>query len=81
MLQKIIKVGNSAAVTLNPKLLMQMGFDFGDKIQTEYIPEAKKIVISQPKKPGEINDRQLLTRIRSLEKKYSELYRKLAKFG
>ena len=70
MLQKIIKVGNSAAVTLNPKLLSQMGFDFGDKIQTEYISDAKKIVISKPSKGvATISDEELVKQMKSLEKR------------
>jgi putative addiction module antidote len=79
MVQKIIQVGNSAAITLSKQYLKTMGLSAGDQVETEFYPETKKIVISLPETKKEtINDRQLVQRLAQLKKRYGNLYRKLA---
>lgn len=79
MVQKIIQVGNSAAVTINQQYLDMIGLSAGDKIQTEFFPETKKIVISPlVKTKSSISDKDLLKRLTSLKKRYGRLYEKLA---
>lgn len=79
MVQKIIQVGNSAAATLNQQYLDQLGLAIGDRIQTDFFPETKKIVISPVAKPGEIlSDKSVIKRLDSLKKRYGRLYEKLA---
>jgi putative addiction module antidote len=79
MVQKIIQVGNSAAITLSKQYLKTMGLSAGDQVETEFYPETKKIVISLPETKKEtINDRQLVERLGQLKKRYGSLYRKLA---
>lgn len=79
MVQKIIKVGNSNAVTLNKKYLELMGLSSGDQVQSEYIPETKKIIFSLPEEqPESITDVQVLKNLKSLKKRYGKLYQKLA---
>lgn len=79
MMQKIIQVGNSAAATLNQQYLDQLGLAVGDRIQTDFFPETKKIVISPVAKPGEVlSDKAVIKRLDSLKKRYGRLYKKLA---
>ena len=80
MVQKIIQVGNSAAITLNQQYLDLIGLSTGDQVQTDFFPETKKIVISPIAKPGEVlSDKAVLKRLDSLKKRYGRLYEKLAK--
>ncbi len=79
MLQKIIKVGNSEAATLNKKYLEMMGLSSGDKIQSEFNPETKKITFSSPQDAlGVITDKQVLNRLKKLKTRYGKLYQRLA---
>lgn len=80
MVQKIIQVGNSAAVTINQQYLDLIGLSTGDQVQTEFFPETKKIVISPAVKPGSLlTDKEVLKRLDNLKKRYGRLYQKLAK--
>lgn len=80
MVQKIIQVGNSAAVTINQQYLDLIGLSTGDQVQTEFIPETRKIVISPVvKTKTTISDKDLLKRLENLKKRYGRLYEKLAK--
>jgi|GEM_PF-1552801 antitoxin component of MazEF toxin-antitoxin module len=79
MTQKIINIGNSAGITLNQQYLSQMGLSLGDQVTTEFYPETKKIIISLSKdKQGSITDKQVLSKLGNLKKRYGKLYQKLA---
>jgi len=79
MVQKIISVGNSAAITLNKQFMQSMGLSAGDKVQTDFFPETKKIVISlHSDKKSSISDKQVIKRLTNLKKRYGSLYQKLA---
>jgi putative addiction module antidote len=79
MVQKIIQVGNSAAVTINQQYLDLIGLSTGDQVQTEFIPETRKIVISPVVKTKiAVSDKDLLKRLANLKKRYGRLYEKLA---
>lgn len=79
MVQKIFQVGNSAAVSISKKYLELLNLSIGDQIQTDFIPETNKIVLSVPQSQSEtIGDLELLKKLKSLEKRYGRLYHKLA---
>jgi putative addiction module antidote len=79
MVQKILQVGNSAAVSISKKYLELLNLSVGDQIQIEFFPETKKIVLSVPEtEPEAISDIELLRKLKSLEKRYGRLYHKLA---
>ncbi|MBU2052104.1 hypothetical protein KKH13_02765 [Patescibacteria group bacterium] len=80
MVQKIIRVGNSAAITINQQYLDLIGLATGDQVQTDFFPETKKIVISPVVKPGAVlTDKEVIKRLDGLKKRYGQLYQKLAK--
>ncbi|MEA3354890.1 MAG: hypothetical protein U9Q63_00170 [Patescibacteria group bacterium] len=79
MNQKVIKIGNSKGVTLNQQYLKQMGLSAGDIIKTQYYPETKMITISLPQdQQSSVFDKQVLSKLKSLKKRYGKLYQKLA---
>ncbi len=79
MVQKILQVGNSAAVSISKKYLELLNLSIGDQIQTEFFPETNKIVLSVPQSKSQaISDTELLIKLKSLEKRYGRLYHKLA---
>ena len=49
MIQKIIKVGNSAAITIPKDFLNGTGFKIGDEIKVEADTVAKMMIIKSPK--------------------------------
>lgn len=49
MTQKIIRVGNSAAVILNQQLLSQLELQTGDQVQLVANPDSKTITITTSK--------------------------------
>lgn len=57
MTQKIIKVGNSAAVLIPAEFLKEAGIKIGDEIAVEYNPKIKMFF----GKPKELADKTTLT--------------------
>jgi putative addiction module antidote len=58
MVNKVLRVGDSAAVTLPKQTLKEMGIMIGDKVVVTYLPEEQEIVIKPLKKPaGQVSDR------------------------
>jgi len=50
MLNKILKVGDSAAVTIPKQTLKELGVAIGDKVVVTFLPEAGEITIKPLKK-------------------------------
>lgn len=48
MIQKVLKVGSSAAVTLPKKSLEEMGIKIGDTVQLTLDTKNKRVVIESP---------------------------------
>ncbi len=47
MIQKVLKVGSSAAVTLPKKALRELGLSIGDDISLTIDPSHKRVVVEQ----------------------------------
>lgn len=80
-LQKIIKVGNSAAVTINKDTLEELGFCVGDFVEVTSYPKAKKLAVETIKtksKVKEIIDPKVYKTAANLLKRYLPAFRKLA---
>ncbi|MEK6543607.1 MAG: hypothetical protein AABZ44_04140 [Elusimicrobiota bacterium] len=45
MINKILRVGDSAAVTLSKSTLKELGVAIGDKVLVSFLPELNEIVI------------------------------------
>lgn len=44
MLQKVLKIGSSAAVTIPPKTLKELGIKIGDEVRVQIDRPARKVV-------------------------------------
>ena len=49
MIQKVLKVGSSAAVTIPKKSLEELGIRIGDEVKVEVRPERKEVSIKPAK--------------------------------
>lgn len=81
MLQKIIRVGHSAAVTLNKVALEYLDLEAGDIVETEYSKRGRKIIIKPKEKTKnrQIVNPEIYLVARSLLKRYLPAFKKLAK--
>lgn len=79
--QKVIKVGNSLAVTIPKEIVKKYGLKPGDKVQTYCYDDL--FVIRLNNKKGRLrsitktND-ELTSKLHELERRYGELYQDLA---
>lgn len=55
MVQKILRVGTSAAVTISKKALKDIGLRIGQKVDVNYDPLARRILIEPVKKSLEVD--------------------------
>lgn len=81
MVQKIIQVGNSLAITIPKKIADSLGLDKKNYVDVYEEPEKKRIVIetSQRDMAGEIIDKEVYEAAKSLLKRYLPAFRELAK--
>jgi putative addiction module antidote len=68
-IQKVIKIGSSAGVTIPAKLLNQAGIQVGDEVE---------VTISRVEKSGDTVDEATIETARRLMKKYEQALRNLA---
>jgi antitoxin component of MazEF toxin-antitoxin module len=54
MVNKIFKTGHSAAVTLSPKILKEIGLKIGDAVKVVIDKDGKTIIISKGKKEDQL---------------------------
>lgn len=76
--QKVIKVGNSLAVTIPKEIVKKYGLKAGDKVQTYCYDEI--FVIRLNNKEGRlrsITNDELTSKLHELERRYRELYQDL----
>jgi len=71
MVNKLLRVGDSAAVTIPKKALLEMGIKIGDKLNVTFLPELGEIVI----KPLIKKKRQTTDRIARLTLDFIDRYR------
>ncbi|KXK10189.1 MAG: SpoVT / AbrB like domain protein [Microgenomates bacterium OLB23] len=80
MLQKVIQVGNSLALTIPKSFVDKTGFKAGDEIYVHQEPQSKSLIITtkdQAKKMKLSPD--LFSWLNDMEEKYSEAIKDLAK--
>jgi antitoxin component of MazEF toxin-antitoxin module len=74
MIQKVLKVGSSAAVTIPKKSLRELGIAIGDEVQVEVDAKARSLSVRASGTP----DKELLQWSRSFIKKYRSALEALA---
>ena len=82
MIQKIIKVGNSAAVVIPKEFLKTLDASVGNTVNLKLQPEKKRVIIeiSQEKEnEGEIIDREVYAVAKDLLRRYLPAFKELAK--
>lgn len=73
MAQKVIKVGNSAAITLSQSILDALGVSVGDQVQLNVDQQTKRVFFdSKPK----VQDAPVDEELYSWTKRFIETYRK-----
>jgi putative addiction module antidote len=80
MLQKILKVGNSFALTIPKSFINKTGFKAGDEVFVQQEPSSKSLIITtkdQAKKMKLSPD--LFSWLNDMEEKYSDAIKDLAK--
>lgn len=84
MIQKIIKVGNSAAVTLNRQLLERWDLSLGDYVETTAVKGHNKLVIEPINKDGKVGvglDPEVYRVAKRLLRHYLPAFKKLSKIN
>lgn len=82
MLQKIIQVGNSAAITIPKNFLRLLNGRVGRMVNVESYPERRELVIKIPKKKEEIEDvidPEVYKVAKDLLQRYLPAFKELAK--
>jgi len=75
MMQKLLKVGSSAAVTIPKKSLKELGLEIGDSVSLDIDVKAKQVVI----KPALQVDTELIEWTDAFIKQYRTALKQLAK--
>lgn len=81
MIQKIIKVGNSAAVTLNKQLLDRWDLSSGDYVEATQIKGQKKLIIEPMDRKNRVErtmDPEVYQVAKRLLRHYLPAFKKLA---
>ena len=82
MIQKIIRVGHSAAVTINNQVLNELGFAVGDFVEIETNLNQNKLIVSPAKGQevaNKIVNREVFLVAKSLLKRYLPAFKKLSR--
>lgn len=81
MVQKVIQVGNSLAITIPKKIIESLGLDKKDYVDVYEEPEKKRIVIetSQREMADDVIDKEVYKAAKSLLKRYLPAFKELAK--
>jgi len=75
MIQKVLKVGSSAAVTIPKKSLKELGLKIGDSVAVTVNAERKRLTVEASVSP----DRELMAWTNSFIKKYKSALKALAR--
>jgi len=78
MIQKVIKVGNSLAVTLPSKFVNEAGFKAGDKINVEHDANNKILMIKVGDDTNVKLTPEFFSWLEDVGKKYREVIKELA---
>ncbi len=78
MVNKVLKVGDSAAVTIPKNVLKEMGIAIGDKVTVTFHPETNEVVL-KPLKMAQplVSDRVVQLTARFMDR-YGDALRRLA---
>lgn len=80
MLQKIIKVGNSFAMTIPKSFMVKTGFKAGDELFLHQEPRSKSILITTKEQATKMRlSPDLFSWLHDMEQKYSAAIKDLAK--
>ncbi len=82
MAQKIIRVGNSAAVTLPKSVMEESGVKIGTKVHVSYKADLGNVVVEIPKKYNQtkaIINKEVYGVANDLLKRYLPAFKKLAR--
>ncbi len=77
MIQKVLRVGTSAAVTISKKALSEIGLRIGQKVEVAYEPEAKRIII-QPLRKAPLVDPEVARLAVAFMRRYHVALQELA---
>jgi putative addiction module antidote len=79
MLQKVIKVGNSLALTIPKSFIEKTGFKAGDEIFVQQKPSSKSLIITTKDQAKKIKlSPDLLSWLNDIEEKYTDAIKELA---
>lgn len=80
MLQKIIQVGNSAAITIPKDFLREINGKIGEEVRVEVNPEKMRLIISWPQSKAvpELIDSEVYKVAKRLLKRYEAAFKALA---
>ena len=79
MIQKIIQVGNSLALTIPKSFIDKTGFKAGDELYDHQEPQSKSLIISTKEHADKLKlSPDLFTWLEKIEKKYSQAIQELA---
>lgn len=71
MVNKVLKVGDSAAVTIPKHVLKEMGVSIGDKVTVTFHPESNEVVL----KPLKVTHPLVRDRVARLTTRFVDRYR------
>lgn len=80
--QKIIKVGNSLAITIPKSFIDETGFKAGDLLHVHQEPESKSLVVTTTENAKNMNSGvgpDFFMWLNSIEERYSDAIKDLAK--
>lgn len=79
MTQKILKVGNSYALTIPSSFVKELGLKAGDLLQIEANPEQSRLTVTHAKKESKVNTPEVKEWLEKFNKKYKKGLTELAK--
>ena len=79
MIQKVIQVGNSLALTIPKSFIDKTGFKAGDEIFVHQEPKSRSLIITTKEQAKKMKmSPDLFSWLNAIEEKYSEAIKKLA---
>lgn len=80
MIQKVIQVGNSLALTIPKSFIDKTGFKVGDELFVQQDPKNKSLIVTAKDSAGKMNvSPEFFSWLDGIEKKYAEAIKQLAK--
>lgn len=79
MLQKVIQIGNSLALTIPKSFIDKTGFRAGDEIFVHQEPQSKSLIVTTKEQASKIKlSPDLFSWLNDIENKYSDAIKDLA---